>query len=48
MKLKVIAAAVTRAIAAAPSTATFEGRCLMVFTCSDAIRLEPGAGLAGG
>jgi hypothetical protein len=48
LRLKVIVAEVTKAIITAPSTATFEGRCLMVIICSDAIRLKPGAGLVGG
>jgi hypothetical protein len=43
-----MATEVTEAITTAPSTAIFEGRCLMVIICSDAIRLKPGAGLAGG
>jgi len=48
LRLRVIAAEVTNAITTAPSTATFDGRCLMVITCSDGIRLKPGAGLVGG
>jgi len=43
----VIDAVVTKPITAATSTATVEGRCLMVITCSDAISRQPGACTVG-